>query len=190
LTLRLLNPDYTTAVQIAEAINQQGGGQNPLALARDAHVVMVQVPQEFLGREAAFIAQLEQLMVQPTARSKIVVNERTGTVVIGSGVRILPVVISHGAIRVEISTEYRVSQPAPFGRGATVVVPQTTVTAEEARMQTAAEQEVTGVPFAPGPTIQDLVDALNFLRITPRDLIAILQALQRAGALMAELEIM
>jgi flagellar P-ring protein precursor FlgI len=179
IVLRLRDPDALTATRLAEAIND--ALQEDRAQAPDPSTITIQVPRADEGRETALLARLSELRVQPAFPAKVTVNERTGTVAIGPGVRLLPVVISHGALKVEISTEFEVSQPAPFGAGETVVVPQTTLTAEEEESQVMALDS--------GETMDDLVKALNALKVNPRDLIAILQTLKRVGALLAELEI-
>jgi flagellar P-ring protein precursor FlgI len=129
----------------------------------------------------ALAARIESLEVLPSApAARVVVNARTGTVVIGGDVRVLPAAVSHGNLTVSISEEYRVSQPAPFARrGDTVVTPNSQVEAEaqKARMSL----------FAPGARLSDIVDAVNALGAAPGDLVAILEALKEAGALRAEL---
>jgi flagellar P-ring protein precursor FlgI len=129
------------------------------------------------------VDEVEQQRVEPDTAAKVVVNERTGTVVIGENVRVLPVAIAHGGLTVEITAERTVSQPlAPFTTGTTVGVENRDVRAEEAG---GAVLELDG-----SRTLQDLVTALNRLAVKPRDLIAILQALRAAHALQAEIEIM
>ena len=113
--------------------------------------------------------------------AKVIVNERTGTVIIGGQARITQVAVAHGALTVEITTEYMVSQPKPVSKGKTVVAPQTTVKA--------GEEEAHLIELKGGATIGDLVRALNALKVTPRDLISILQAIKEAGALQAQLEV-
>ena len=142
----------------------------------------VEVKANGLQNVMALIADVGELSVAQSSIAKVIVNERTGTIVIGSTVQISPVAISHGNLTVEISTEYEVSQPQPITEtGSTVVVPQTGVTAKE--------QSAHLVQLNPGTTLEELVRALNELKVTPRDMVAILQALKEAGALHAELEI-
>ncbi|NUQ00867.1 MAG: flagellar basal body P-ring protein FlgI [Armatimonadetes bacterium] len=183
VSLRLLNPDYSTAIRIADSIREAFGVSQVQVM--DPQRVTIRVPQTYLGREPLFVAQLEQLRVRPDVRAKVVINERTGTVVVGGNVRLLPVAIAHGGLRIEISSTPLISQPGPFttSPGAeTVVVPDTGVTvAEEERQLTVLDA---------GDSVQDLVRVLNALQVTPRDLIAIMQALKENGALLAELEIM
>ncbi|MFA0764854.1 MAG: hypothetical protein XFASWVDF_002598 [Candidatus Fervidibacter sp.] len=179
LELRLIAPDATNAAKIAQALNERFG--KLVAEAVSPAAVRVRVPDEFAGKVPDFVAQLEQTPLQPDMRAKVVINERTGTVVMGGNVRILPVVVAHGSLRVEIRPEVTIAQPPPFSPGATVVVPTAQVKAEEQKVQVAVLQS--------GATVQDLVQALQALRITPRDLIAILQALKQSGALLAEVEV-
>ncbi|MCS7263459.1 MAG: flagellar basal body P-ring protein FlgI [Armatimonadetes bacterium] len=179
LEIRLIAPDATNAAKIAQALNKQFG--KAVAEAVSPSAVRVRVPEEFAGKIPEFVAQVEQTPVQPDMRAKVVINERTGTIVMGGNVRILPVVVAHGALRVEIKPEVTVVQPPPLSQGATVVVPTTQIKAEEQKVQVAVLQS--------GATVQDLVQALQALRVTPRDLIAILQALKQSGALLADVEV-
>ncbi len=146
--------------------------------------VTVAVPAEYRGaRRSSFPA--EQLRVHPDVRARVVLNERTGTVVVGGNVRLMPVAIAHGGLRIEISSTPLISQPGPFTENtnaSTVVVPDTAVQATEEQQQLSV--------LEPGDSVQDLVRVLNALQVTPRDLIAIMQALKEAGALLADIEIM
>jgi flagellar P-ring protein precursor FlgI len=183
LSLRLTTPDYTTACRLVDVIREAFGWDQ--AQVMDPGRVTVRVPEAFLGREPLFVAELERLRLQPEVRAKVVVNERTGTVVVGANVRLMPVAIAHGGLRIEISSTPQVSQPGPFtqsNNATTVVTNQTTITANEEAKQLAVVD--------PGDSVQDLVRVLNALGVTPRDLIAILQALKQSGALLADLEIM
>ena len=136
------------------------------------------------GRDpVAAATAIEQLDILPDSTARVVLNERTGTVIIGSDVRILPVAIAHGSLNVTVKTDFGVSQPAPFSQGETVVVPDTTLKVEEG-----ARQKL--VVLNAGVSLGDLVSGLNALGVTPQDLIAVLQAIQTAGALSAELEVM
>lgn len=183
VSLHLINADYGTAIRIGDAIREAFGLVQVQVM--DPERVTVLVPPEYRGREALFIARIEQLRVKPDTRARVVVNERTGTVVVGGNVRLLPVAIAHGGLRIEINTTPLISQPAPFTEtpgASTVVVPDTTVSAEEEKRQLTV--------LDPGDSIQDLVRVLNALDVTPRDLIAILQALKQQGALLADIEIM
>ena len=139
------------------------------------------VPIDFQRRPIEFIAAIEAVTVDIDIRARVVVNERTGTIVIGSNVRISPVSIAHGNLSIQIETQFDVSQPQGFSEGQTVVVPQEQVVAEE--------DQSGFVTLANGATVDDLIGALNALGVTPRDTIAILEALKASGALQAELEI-
>lgn len=178
-TLLLKNPDFVTASRIAQAINVEFGGDTARAL--DANRVEVRIPEHYRGRVSQLVALVGEIPVEPDMPARVVVNERTGTIVIGGNVRILPVALAHGNLTVTIRTQYEVSQPPPFSPGETVVVPQEEVTVRE--------QEARLFRVESGNTIDDLVRVLNALGVSPRDLIAILQALKEAGALQGELVI-
>jgi flagellar P-ring protein precursor FlgI len=182
LTFSLLQPDFTTSVRLASAINQASAGE--VARAVDASTVLVRVPPADQPRLVEFIARIETARLQVDTPARVVINERTGTVIMGSQLRISTVAISHGNLSITVSEEKQVSQPAPFApRGsATVVVPKSEVVVREENRQLMVVPE--------GASIGDVVQALNALGVTPRDLIAILQAIRQAGALLAELEIM
>lgn len=177
VTLLLREPDFVTASRIALVVNEELGGDKAKVI--DANRVVVTVPDHYRGRISQLLALLGELPVEPDAPARVVVNERTGTVVIGGNVRILPVALSHGNLTVTIKTEYQVSQPPPLSGGETVVVPQ-----KEVKVQ---EEKARLFPVRSGNTIEDLVKVLNSLGVSPRDLIAILQALKKAGALQGEL---
>jgi flagellar P-ring protein precursor FlgI len=179
LRVNLTDPDFENATRIAAALNERLG--SGAAVAEDAATVRIRPPAEFDGNVVGLIAAIGAVPVQPTTPARVVLNERTGTVIIGAGVRIAPVAVAHGSLTIEIQTEMQVSQPGPFSdKGQTVVVPQTGVQASEPR---AAVMEFQG-----GTTMAELVRALNALRVTPRDIVAIIQAIKSAGALFAELE--
>lgn len=182
LTIGLLFPDFTTAARLAQALNVAIG--HPLAQAVDAANVAVEVPAPDQPRLVEFVSRLEQVTLPTDAPAKVVVNERTGTVIMGSQVRISTVAVSHGNLTIQIKSEFQVSQPPPFAPpgSQTVVVPKSDVSVKEDR---AALAVVSG-----SASIGDVVAGLNAIGATPRDLIAILQAIKRAGALNAELEIM
>ncbi len=172
--------DFTTASEIARKINDVMG--SGIAYAIDPSSVKVMVPNEYKGRLVELITFIEGIDVSVDSVARVVINERTGTVVIGEKVKIAPVAIAHGNLTIEIKTEYKVSQPPPFApkSAETVVVPEKDVYAKEEK---ASLIEVSGA------TLGEIVRALNALGVTPRDLISILQALKTAGALRAELEI-
>lgn len=178
LAIVLNSPDFTTAGRLAEAVNRALGDGR--ARAEDAATVRVAVEpgHDLIG----LIASLEHLRVTPDRIAKVVINERTGTIIMGSDVRISTVAIAHGSLSVQIKTDFQVSQPAPFSRGGqTAVVPQRDIRVQEDKHNLSLIEE--------GASIGDLVQALNALGVTSRDLIAILQAIKQAGALQAELEI-
>jgi flagellar P-ring protein precursor FlgI len=180
--LQLRNPDFTTAARIVETLNQtfQSGGP-AVARAENAALVSIQLPARYSTRPVEFVSQIENLEIEAGRSARIVINERTGTIVLGKQVRIAPVAILHGALSVEIQTSYAVSQPAPLSSGTTAVTPETTVVAKEERAK--------NVVLKQGATVEDLVKALMAIGSTPRDIIAILQNLKSAGALDAELEV-
>jgi flagellar P-ring protein precursor FlgI len=153
-----------------------------VATAKDGSEVRVRIPKEASNRVVEFLAGIGECEVTPDEAARVVVNERTGTVVIGQNVRISTVALAHGALNIVIREKPEVSQPGPLAAGKTVVVPSTDVKAQEETRKVAL--------MDPGATISDLVDALNKLGVTPRDLIAILQALKEAGALQADLALM
>lgn len=178
LVLELKNPDYKTATLITDAINAyslQRYGKR-VATPRDYRTVALQKPVN-IGT-TRFIAELGDLRVQPDAPARVVVDQRTGTVVIGKNVQISTVAMTHGNLTVRVTETPEVSQPEPFGRGRTVVVPRTQITAEEQGGHLA----VIG-----GSDLQTLVKGLNQIGLKPTDIIAILQAVKTAGALQAEL---
>jgi flagellar P-ring protein precursor FlgI len=180
IRLFLHKSDFTTANGIAEKINNAFNGH--FAIATDSSTVNVLVPPEYRDQMVRFITMVEILNVKIDMVAKVVINERTGTVIIGSNVKILPVAIAHGSLAIEINEDAKVSQPFPFApeKAETTVVPRTDIAIEE---QKAFLVEVSGI------TLGEVVRALNALGVTPRDLISILQALKSSGALKAELEI-
>lgn len=181
LTLTLRDPDFDTARRLAEAVNADLGAG--AAQASDAASVSVNVPDRFRASPVELIARLEMLPLDVDSPARVVINERTGTAVVGAGVRLAPAAVAHGNLSVRISTQLTVSQPNPLSRnGETVVVPQTDVDIESAEGQLVALPE--------GATLDAVVRALNSLGASPRDIIAILQALKTAGALRAEIVIM
>ena len=180
LTMMLFNPDFTTARRISEAINKSSG--QPLAKMLDSGTLKIQIPENKQANVASFLADIESLSVDPDSVAKVVVNERTGTVVVGENVRISTVAISHGNLSISIQESAQVSQPEPFSQqGQTVVTPQTQVVVQQEKKNLMVVNS--------GATIGDLVKALNAIGATPRDLISIFQSIKAAGALQAELEI-
>ena len=180
LMLALNKPDFTTATRVAQAIN--AGMMDKIARTQDSGTIHVSVPAGYAGNIAALIATVEGLSVIPDNVSRVVINERTGTVIMGENVRISTVAIAHGNLSVEIKQNFDVSQPMAFSnRGQTVVTPDTQTRVTEGRAPLQVLEN--------GVSIGQVVRALNALGVTPRDLISILQALKAAGALQADLEI-
>lgn len=180
LRLALHEPDFTSAGGIARAVNAELGGD--AAHVVDAGLITIHVPDQYSSSLPDLIARLEPLRVNVDSVARVVINERTGTVVLGGEVRIGPAAVAHGSLSVKIATQFDVSQPAPFSQGQTTVVPQTDVNVEEEKSQL--------VTLEPGSTLADVVKALNVLGVSPRDIVAILQALKAAGALRAELVVL
>lgn len=178
--LALKRPDFTTASRIARAVNEALGAE--IARARDPGTVEVRVPEPYRKNPVELFAKIEALEVTPDRKARVVVAERTGTVVMGAEVRIATVAVSHGNLNIQISNTWQVSQPQSFSGGRTAVVPHSEVNVKEGR------RPLSLVPL--GASIGDLVRALNALGATPRDLISILQAIRAAGALPAELEVL
>ncbi|MBI2875568.1 MAG: flagellar basal body P-ring protein FlgI [Candidatus Tectomicrobia bacterium] len=179
-TISLNHPDFTTASRVAEAVNRAFG--EATAHPANAGSVTVTLPQAHQADPVGFFAALERLEVVPDSVAKVVLDERTGTIVMGENVRISTVAISHGSLSIQIKEAPEVSQPAPLGEGETVVVPRTQIGIRE--------KEARLLLLSQGATIGDLVKGLNAVGATPRDFIAIFQALKAAGALHAVLEIM
>ena len=183
LRLQLRRADFATASHVAQAVNKQfPANPNPVARAENSAAIAIETPPSYANRPVEFMAQIEALVVEAERAAKIVVNERTGTVVAGREVRIAPVSVLQGNLSVEIQTSFAVSQPNALSSGETAVVPQIGVTAKEERARNIVLKE--------GATVDDLVRALISIGSTPRDIIAILQNLRAAGALDAELEVL
>jgi flagellar P-ring protein precursor FlgI len=177
VALNLNTPDFTTATRLAEAVNKTFGAGT--AQAADAVSVRVTAPADAAGR-VAFVAALQELEVEPgEAPARVIVNSRTGTVVIGSHVRVLPAAVAHGSLSVTIRERSDVSQPNAFAQGTTVTTPRTEINVD----QPAARMFV----FNAGVDLNDIVRAVNQVGAAPGDLVAILEALREAGALRAEL---
>lgn len=180
--LQLHRADFTNATRLAAAINQKFGTVGaPIASPVNSGLVAVDIPAGFQGRSVEFVAQLENLRIEADRPARIVINERTGTVSLGKEIRIAPVSVLHGNLTVEIETTFDVSQPAPLSGGETTAVPKVGVGAKE--------EKARNVNLKQGATVEDLVRALLAIGSTPRDVIAILQNLQAAGALDADLEV-
>lgn len=178
VTLSIENSDYTMVSRIAQTIT------NLIAPAKaiDGSSVQVMIPDKFLNDRVAFLSIIENLEVSPTVeKAKVVVNERTGTVVIGADVKLLPAAVAHGNLTVTVSTTNEVSQPNAFAQGSTVGFSNTQVSVNK------TPGSVIAMPA--NSNLNDLVKALNSIGVTPVDLISILQALKRSGSLQAELVI-
>jgi flagellar P-ring protein precursor FlgI len=180
--LQLHQADFTTAARIAEVVNRHfTPDSQAIAHADNSGLVSVAIPPAFSARSTEFIAELETLTIQADRPSKVVINERTGTIVMGKEVRVSPVAIMHGDLTVEIQTTYDVSQPGPLSNGTTQVTPQVALGVKEEKARNVVLKE--------GATVEELVRALSSIGSTPRDIIAILQSLSAAGALEAEIQV-
>jgi flagellar P-ring protein precursor FlgI len=178
LTLQLRNPDFTTAIAITDAINRYGAAQYGMQPASeiDARTIAIRKPQNISA--ARFVASIENLVVETDTPARVVLDESTGTVVIGQDVRISTVAISHGTLTVRVTESPTVVQPAPFSRGETAVEPNTYIE---------VTQDGTALGIVHGTDLQNLVEGLNRLGVGPTDIISILQAVKSAGAMQAEL---
>jgi flagellar P-ring protein precursor FlgI len=181
--INIEKPDFTTAKRIADAISQSS--LKVIAQPISPGVIAVNVPDAYRSNPVAFVSALETVEIAPDQPARIVVNERTGTVIISRDVRIAPVAVAHAGLHITIKTEQRVSQPNPFGRGDTTVVPDTQVSVKEPDAR-----QLVSLPGGAGVLLNEIVQALNALGVTPRDLIAVFEALREAGALQAELVVM
>jgi len=180
--LQLHQADFTTAARIADVVNQHFSSQpKPIAHADNSGLVSVAIPAEFSTRTTEFVASLEVLKVETDRPARVVINERTGTIIMGKEVRVSPVAIMHGNLNVEIQTRYDVSQPNGFSQGTAQVTPEVSVGVKEEKARNVVLKE--------GATVEELVRALTSIGSTPRDIIAILQALRSAGALESEVEV-
>ncbi|WP_049721826.1 flagellar basal body P-ring protein FlgI [Gilvimarinus polysaccharolyticus] len=177
IVFNLNRADFTTANRLATAINDMLGPD--VASAIDAVSVAVKAPQDPAHR-VDFMALLENIQVNPgEAAARVVINSRTGTIVVGQHVRVSPVAITHGSLTVSVSEDYDVSQPGAFANGQTVVAANSNID---------IEQETNPMfKFAPGTTLEDIVRSVNNVGASPSDLMAILEALKQSGALKAEL---
>lgn len=179
ITVNLDVRDFSTTERVVQSLNRSLGGE--YARADDIATIELQIPRQYQGRLVPLMASLENIQVRPDQRARVVVDEKTGTIVLGSNVRLSPVAVAQGNLQVVVQEEPQVSQPAPFSAGETVVVPRTNVEITE------QENRLT---MMRGARLQELVDGLNAIGATPRDLISILRTLKSAGALHAELEVL
>jgi len=178
VTINLDGRDFSTTTQVVVKINNAFGFD--IAKAEDVSTIKVKVPVRFKGNLVPFLASLENLDISPDSPAKIVVDEKTGTVVMGENVTISPVAIAHGNLHIVVQEQPLVSQPAPLSQGQTQTVPRTAL---------AAKEEKRNLMLVKGATVKELVDGLNAIGATPRDLISILRTLKAAGALHARLEV-
>jgi len=181
LRLALRNPDFTTAKRIAAAVNDYIG--SPTAEPIDQSTVVITLPAKSTANIVSFLTEIEQLQIEPDLPARIVIDERSGVVVIGRDVRVSMVAVAQGNLTVTVSETPEVSQPAPFARrGTTRVVPRTSIGVQEDGKKMFVVRE--------GVSLQQVVDGLNAMGIGPRDLITILQAIKAAGAIQADIEVM
>jgi flagellar P-ring protein FlgI len=178
--LALRNADFTTAKRIAAAINDFLGAKTAEPI--DPSTVQLSIPPEFKGNVVAFLTEIEQLQVEPDLAAKIIIDERSGIIVMGRDVRVATVAVAQGNLTVSISESPQVSQPNALSLGRTVVTPRSSVRVTEDGKKFAVVKD--------GVSLQQLVDGLNGLGIGPRDLIGILQAIKAAGAIEADIEVM
>ena len=178
LVLQLRNPDFSTAVGMADAINRYAAAQygSPIAESRDSQSVRIAKPR--MADLARLMADIENLVVETDVPARVVINERTGTIVIGQDVRISPVAVSYGTLTVQVNEMPEVVQPEPFSRGVTAVEPNTDIL---------VQQEGGQVAIIDGSSLRSLVSGLNSIGIKPDGIISILQSIKTAGALQAEL---
>lgn len=204
LTLALFQPDFTTADKVKETLNRFIGGSYSKCL--DSGTIQIRIPETYQNRVAEWMASLEKLEVTPDMAAKVILNEKTGTIVLGENVRISTVAVAHGNLTIQIKERLNVSQPLPFAPsppsgagvvgvpprtgtgvivapgGATVVTPESSVTVKE--------EGGALMVISSGVSLGDVVRALNAIGATPRDLISILQSIKAVGALQADLEIL
>ncbi|OJU01919.1 MAG: flagellar biosynthesis protein FlgI [Rhizobium sp. 63-7] len=180
LVLQLRNPDFTTAVSVADVINSYAAKQFGGAIAepRDSQEVMIMKPKS--ADLTRLMADIENLVVETDTPAKVVVNERTGTIVIGADVRVSKVAVSYGTLTVQVTETPQIIQPEPFSRGETAVQPQTDIQ---------AQKDGGRVAILDGPDLRTLVSGLNSIGVKPDGIISILQGIKSAGALQAELVI-
>jgi len=198
MTIILNNPDFNTADRAADAINFQIGEK--IAKPIDSGTLTFRIPERFEDKVVNLIAQIGEIQVEPDSIAKVIVNEKTGTVVVGENVRIQKVAVAHGNLSIHIKEEKNVSQPLPFApssggvapqqmKGGTVVAPGGSTVVTPETQVSVAEENSRLLLIPKGRTIGELVNALNAIGVTPRDLITILQTIKAAGALQGELEI-
>lgn len=180
LTIALNQADFTTALRVSKAINSGLG--KAIASPIDAGTVKINIPESYRDNLVDLVASLEQIDIRPDMEAKIILSERTGTVIMGENVRISSLAIAHGNLSVQIKEKSQVSQPAPFSEGQTVVTPESHVNVKE-------EDNKLLLINPEGASLGSMVKALNAIGVSPRDLITVFQAIKASGALQAELEI-
>ncbi|MCH8488909.1 MAG: flagellar basal body P-ring protein FlgI [Oceanicaulis sp.] len=180
IRLSLRNPDFTTARRMADTINAYMG--SGVAAAQNPSTVSLTRPASFRGDMVSLLADVEQLRVQTDMRARVVIDESTGTIVMGDNVRVSTVAIAQGGLTVTVSESPIAVQPAPFTEADAVVLPRTDVAVEEDMREMGVLQGTV--------TLRELVDGLNALGVSPRDLITILQTIKAAGALQADIEVL
>lgn len=180
LNLVLYQSDFTTASRAVQAVNNSAGSE--IAHALDGRTIEIAVPANYSSRIVEFMSLVESATMEVDSQARVIINEKTGTIVLGKDVRISGVSIIHGSLSLQVGTIYKVSQPEPFSRtGETIVVPDTAVSVQEEKGRT--------VTLHNGASIEEVVKALNAIGAGPRDIVAILQAIKAQGALQADLEI-
>jgi flagellar P-ring protein FlgI len=179
LNLVLHQNDFTTASRVVRAVNESAGEN--ISRAVDGRTIEIKVPANYSNRVIEFMSLVESAAMEVDLPARVVINEKTGTIVLGKDVRISEVSIMHGSLSLQVGTVYNISQPEGFSKGETTVVPDTTVSVQEEKGKTLTLQN--------GASIEEIVKALNAIGAGPRDIIAIIQAIKAQGALQAELEI-
>ncbi|MBF0560966.1 MAG: flagellar basal body P-ring protein FlgI [Alphaproteobacteria bacterium] len=181
VTIALHNPDLTTARRVAQAINALLG--TSIAQATDPGTVVMDVPADYQGGVVALMTDIEQLRVEPDQLARVVIDDASGTIVIGDKVRISTVAIAQGNLTIHVTETPQVSQPSPFSNGTTQVTQNTEINVDEGKDKKLMQLDT-------GVSLQSLVNGLNALGVGPRDMITILQAIKAAGALQADIEVM
>ena len=178
LVLELRNPDFNTAVKVADAINSYSQQKYGVKVAREEDLRTITLQRPFYVGATRFMAELGELSVRPDVPARVVIDERTGTIVIGKDVQISTVAVAHGNLTVRVTEQPKVSQPLPFSKGETVVTPDTSVSVDE---------QGGNLAIVRGTNLNTLVGGLNRIGLKPNGIIAILQAIKSAGALQADL---
>jgi flagellar P-ring protein precursor FlgI len=180
LSFNLREPDFTAAHDMADAINQELG--KPVAVALDSRRVDLDVASAGLASVTALISRVQNVGIVVHPQAKVVMNERTGTIVMGGDVTLTPVAVLHGNLTIEVTTKLAVSQPGPNSKGETAVVPETTLSAQDSQAKT--------IRMTEGASVEQLINGLQTIGASARDIVAIIQAIKAAGGLQAQLEVM